>query len=230
MADYQKTEDDFDYDSYDHETTIMVSEAEKDCEKKEKIFADHKTLTRNAKAEYETSVINLRSLIKQRDQERGPGRRQGEFNFDQARQEEAPKKPAVDEEEWRVWPVSILLEHGLKQFHISAMLAKGINTIGDFNKWLQPNSEGFGNKITDLDGIGPVKAQEIEEALQRMWAWRDQQNGNASTTGTGSESAGDVGTSEEAADSESGEIPITVPADDEDEEDDFEEGLDEDDE
>lgn len=73
---------------------------------------------------------------------------------------DGPQKPAADMD-WRETPVE---ELGLPEKTAAILREAEIPTIGD----IAAHAEQF--DLTDIPGIGPAKAEEIEQALERFWA------------------------------------------------------------
>lgn len=86
---------------------------------------------------------------------------------EQGKQEAMPlfDKPAPPPESWRETPIADLSAFGLSSAIVGKLTDQGVGTIGALADWTNT-----GKLLTDLDGIGPGKAAQIEEALTAYWA------------------------------------------------------------
>lgn len=74
----------------------------------------------------------------------------------------------VETEEWRSEPITVLaLDDRINQLLLEAK-PFAIATLGDLTDFL--NNDGRPRQYTDIDGIGPAKAQKIDDALVQWFA------------------------------------------------------------
>lgn len=93
--------------------------------------------------------------------------------FDRQPSENGQAKPA-DDGAWRPIPIEALEEFGLAPKIVASLLDGGIPTLGDLADFLSKEN----GQLTDIGGIGPAKAEQIEQALESFWAsGREQGNG-----------------------------------------------------
>lgn len=72
-------------------------------------------------------------------------------------------------EEWRETLIAVL---ALPPAIVDSLASAGIDTIGKLADYTKPNDSGYCKKLTDIDGIGPGKAEKIEQSLEEFWATR----------------------------------------------------------
>jgi hypothetical protein len=85
---------------------------------------------------------------------------------------------AAGDESWRKVPLATLgIPEELPHSIVSILGEANLDTIGALSGYLQPSpATGFTNRLTDIPGIGPAKAEKIEAALDAFWVkWREWQ-------------------------------------------------------
>lgn len=79
----------------------------------------------------------------------------------------ASENTQVDDMAWRAVPLSEALV-GLPESIIVSLNESNLQTMGELADWTA--AYGGRNKLTDIPGIGPAKAEKIEQALVDFWA------------------------------------------------------------
>jgi hypothetical protein len=74
----------------------------------------------------------------------------------------APPAPAPDA--WRSTPIVALADHGLSETVVATLAEADILNLGDLSDFTAKLL------LTDIEGIGPAKAEAIEDALEGYWA------------------------------------------------------------
>jgi hypothetical protein len=79
--------------------------------------------------------------------------------------------PAEQDESWREVPLSDLIDLGAPKKIVDALATVGVNTMGDFNKWSQPNDQQYQKTVTNqgFKGVGPAALEKFEQALEKFW-------------------------------------------------------------
>jgi hypothetical protein len=125
--------------------------------------------------------------------------------------ETAPPAADVTENLWREYPIVRWNNFGISAKDIEKLEAGAIKretqpmpirTVGDLSNFSKPTANGYSRKYADIKGIGEAGADRISDAEMRFWSWwngggdkefareRGLIRGDATTAGTGSESAG----------------------------------------
>ena len=73
--------------------------------------------------------------------------------------------PAPESEPWRDVPIADLGRFGLSPTIVAKLVDAGLGTIGSMADYTASEK-----RLTDLPGIGPGKAEKIEEAMLGFWA------------------------------------------------------------
>ncbi len=131
-----------------------IVEVNRVCSRLEDLKCDAEARAKAAKKRWEAAVEDLQSLIRKQDEHLPL--------FDGA---EKPAETSPDDESWRDVDLDILTEHGLSEAIVEKFEHFGLNTIGEL-----ADHTTKGGTLTDIDGIGPAKAEAIEKALQGFWA------------------------------------------------------------
>jgi|GEM_PF-4585976 len=144
------------------EEHVTIAEKAHDASKKE---------TNLLKKEWEASVQNLQRVIR-KENESLP-------LFDRKpKTEPAPQaQPENNEndESWReVLINSLTFDDGSKlpQGILDSLAEAEILTVGELQSWQEPRPKGKGKRLVDIPGIGPGKAQKIEDILICFWKTR----------------------------------------------------------
>lgn len=143
-----------------------IAEAERAAHQKKLRWEALKEETKNAKAMFDAAIDHLCMLIRSKTEEMPL--------FDQPAVAEAAgpvdpedDAPQVEDESWRDVPLGDVLS-GLPPSIVSALNESGLKTVGE----LADASKNPQFKMTDIPGIGPVKAEKVEAALEEFWKRR----------------------------------------------------------
>lgn len=136
----------------DHETLIAIRAVEREVADSESKWKSAQSVAKMCKEEYELAVDRLRLTIRAAHEP---------TLFDGKDEDEA----AADDETWRDAPIDDLVGCGLKAGIAQLLAEKNITTIG---KLADYTSNGY-DRLTDIEGIGAGKAEQIDEALQAYW-------------------------------------------------------------
>jgi ERCC4-type nuclease len=93
----------------------------------------------------------------------------------------APEPPADDS--WRVVPFTLL---NLPQAIVEKLYEAELATVGQLADWT-----AAGRELTDIPGIGPAKAEKIEEAMEAFWSVRTDSAESAAAEAAPTADAGD---------------------------------------
>lgn len=143
----------------------------------ERELADAQAMVKARKSELEVATANVMSIIDNMVQRTTPLPL-----FDGLLDGLGPScspasSPSTDDESWRAHPMNLLdLPPGI----VDALADAELRTVGDLEQFSKQ-----GNQLTDVMGIGHVRAEMIESALERFWesraAQQDDDDGDADT-------------------------------------------------
>lgn len=121
-----------------------ITAAERDVAEAEADYNDAKQAATDAKKRYEGKVDRLRDVIKSANEPLLP------FSETEETFDKGWRDVAIDDLDL---PTQLVEHLGEKQLH----------TIGDLSDWTS------NKQLTDIDGVGPAKAEQIENALTKFW-------------------------------------------------------------
>jgi hypothetical protein len=78
------------------------------------------------------------------------------------------------DESWREVPLADLIDLGAPKKIVDALATVGVNTMGEFNKWSEPNDQQYQKTVTNqgFKGVGPAALEKFEQALEKFWESR----------------------------------------------------------
>lgn len=129
-----------------------IEDAERDCANAELDWQQAKSAAKCAKDEYDDRVLRLRSLIRAA---------RNDANRPLLNPTPAEEQPASPDDAWQKTPLADL---GLSPKILEAMEVARVRTVGELADYTRQYM------LTDIKGIGPAKAEEIEDALTKFWA------------------------------------------------------------
>lgn len=138
------------------------------------------------KETHEEAVIHLRSLIRgmvadstpnlfsqpAEDHSEHDGKEVVDADFEVVNSE----TPVTfeDGEAWKKVPLADLLEIGAPKIVVDRLGEVGVNTLGEYSAWGEPNEQGYQKSISDLKGIGKAKVEAFDAALDKFWEeWKE---------------------------------------------------------
>lgn len=139
---------------HDDASMKAVYEANANVRKAEGVIDRIKRELKNAKADYEAAVAILMRATT-------PTREPMPLFDDKPKADDATTSVADDSEKWRTWPLARMGD--ISEKALEAFGEKGLHTLGAVADW-----QASGNKLEDLDGIGPSKAEKIADALAEV--------------------------------------------------------------
>lgn len=82
--------------------------------------------------------------------------------------------PLVQDETWKAVPLSDLIPLGAPEIVVQRLGENGVNTLGEFSAWGEPNAQGYQKTIDNqkLKGCGAAKREKFEQALEKFWTAR----------------------------------------------------------
>lgn len=116
----------------------------------------------------------------------------------QAALDRKPAEPGATDDDalWMAEPIEVLEElHGLSGSIVSKLIDAGYSTLKHLADWTTG-----GHLLTEIDGIGPAKAEQIEEALVRFWAAQPKAEPEAAAPSEGESPAGEGDTDDDLTD------------------------------
>ena len=74
------------------------------------------------------------------------------------------------DESWMAVTLEDAIGEEVGEALVAKLRAENLDTLGDLTEWL--SADGGKNKLTDIAGLGPQKADKIEAALEKFWEKR----------------------------------------------------------
>lgn len=130
-----------------------IEDAERDCANAELDWQQAKSAAKCAKDEYDDRVLRLRNLIRAA---------RNDANRPLLNPTPAEEQPAASPDD--AWQKTPLADLGLSPKILEAMEVARLRTVGELADYSRQYM------LTDIKGIGPAKAEEIEDALTKFWA------------------------------------------------------------
>lgn len=176
---------------YDSETVRLVSAKESEVCGVEAQWRAAKTEAKNLKSEVEDAKSSLRSLIQDRDRQRG--RKPNPTLFDGATGTPSTAPAHADEPEidpdadlWKEYPVTFgrwrnfgLTAKDVERLNGGETKARGtcpIAKLGDVTKFITPNeaNPSFARTLKDFKGFGDAAMDRWQKAEELFWQWWNQ--------------------------------------------------------
>ncbi len=163
-----------------------VEGAEREVSEAERTVDSIKKELKDAKADYDAKVANLRRLVRNRQN----GQMGFNFPTDDAASSDAAKTDGQQSDAWwRDVMLDTLIDqsqHALPAHIVTKLHEANIDTLGQLADWTAPL---YGNRrLTDIEDIGPAAAEKISEATIEWYATHQPPL---------AEAAGDVATGDE---------------------------------
>lgn len=200
---------------YDSETARIVDEKNELVAELEAAFDEAHATASSRKKRFETTVDELRAIIRERKANRGkaPPKVQATIPFEEA--EPKGKLAEVLENLWKEYPIVAerwerfgLTAKDIEKLNAGETKDQGTHPIlvyGDVQKFITPNpaNPSFARTLKDFKGFGDKGMDRWQEADTAFWAWwsgggnmefaaeKGFSNGDATAAGTGGEGAGD---------------------------------------
>jgi hypothetical protein len=134
-----------------------LSDLAQECDRRLTVWACAKENARAARKAYEAATERLIGLAKEHIGPELPM-----FSANGQAEDESLKTPLSE----------VFETAGLSESITAKFRANGQVTIGDLAKWTSaPDPDP--NQLTDIPGIGPAKAKQVEDALEAFWAKRN---------------------------------------------------------
>lgn len=160
-----------------------IAELERECQEAETAFEKAKKAAKEAREFFDLKVSELRKAIRAISTpmplyEPKNGQQTAPINPDleSVLEAESDQDQAEQDEEALATPLSeVFAEAGLSEAITSCFYRKNLQTVGDLAKWTAAEpwpGAGYNNELHDLEGIGDVKAEKVEEALEKFWEKR----------------------------------------------------------
>ncbi len=150
---------------YDQETCRLIKDQEEHVTSLELKFVGAKGALAVAKRAVDEAKVELRKLIRERNEQRGQPTMRSLF--------EGPSTPVEPEPpadgEWRELSIRKLGEVGLPGTVIDKISAAGIDTLGQLSDFTTPNGNGWAKQYQDIPGVGDKAATAIEDAWMAFW-------------------------------------------------------------
>lgn len=172
---------------------VLATETESESELALREIAEHNTRIRQARVDYEVKNEKAKAAKKrlealQEELERLITDSTTDLPLFASK---APVGPPVlpadavtqtedDQAEDTSWRVVAVAELGLAEGVVERLLEAAFPNLGAIADWT-----ASGKLLTDIDGIGPAKAEQIEQALERFWAERRSQTASVEETPDG---------------------------------------------
>jgi hypothetical protein len=165
---------------------VTVKKVNASAKEVAELRADHDAkaeVAKEAKKKLDLAVADHFKLIDERRTGRGKPQ-QGTIPFPdpernghaaaEADLREPSEVPPVTDESWKAVPLAELVEKDGLPAKVAQLLGDaGICTMGELAAHTEPKASGWTDKLTDIPGIGPKKAEEIDAATAAFWArWR----------------------------------------------------------
>jgi predicted flap endonuclease-1-like 5' DNA nuclease len=168
---------------WDRLTVVILNQSANECAEYRAQYEDKAEVAKEAKKKLDLAVADHFKLIDDRRTGRGKPQ-QGTIPFPdpernghaaaEADLREPSEVPPVTDESWKAVPLAELVEKDGLPAKVAQLLGDaGICTMGELAAHTEPKASGWTDKLTDIPGIGPKKAEEIDAATAAFWArWR----------------------------------------------------------
>jgi hypothetical protein len=147
---------------YDQETCRLIKDQEQHVTSLELQYVGAKNDLARAKRSVEAAKVELRKLIRDRNEQRGQPTMRSLFETS------TPVEPDTAEE-WREFSIRKLGEFGLPGKVIDKVSAAGIDTLGQLSDFTNPSDGGWAKQYQDIPGVGDKAATAIEDAWMAFW-------------------------------------------------------------
>jgi hypothetical protein len=207
----------------EHLLLQQIQDAQREIDEQEEKIAAMKEDLKDENKELEALQLGLAKLIRQSKADQQPNLFNQPPEAGDCEEQEGPTKDqepasklteAENSELWRQFPLERFTQFGLAK-SVIAKLAEAsppILTQGDLADYSKPGPTGWTKPLVDIPGIGKGKAEKIEDAGIKFWAWwgaggqvefakeKGLTNGNDSPAGTGNENPPTIDPGETLAD------------------------------
>lgn len=172
-----------DLDAYDRETVRLVNVQEQAVAEAEAAFVNARERAADLKKMFEAKQSDLRGLIRRRKEFRGKPE-QKTLVDDIAPPDEGNEPHPADipptpveakDESWKAVPLSEWVKFGATEKDIQCLADNNppITTVGELAAFIVPNpaNPGFAKKLTDIKNVGEKRAERLQEAEAKFWAF-----------------------------------------------------------
>lgn len=164
---------------YDQRTVELIDAAEREVAEAEMNWTIAAEQAKELKKTLEASQSELRALIRDRRESRG---KKPELNLFTGADQETPagQSENPESESWKEFPLARWVKYGLTESDVKKLAgcvvkrtgeAFPIRTVGDLNRFVQPNISmpEFSRGFADVKGFGLAAADRLSDAEAKFW-------------------------------------------------------------